>query len=215
MKPDKQNTLYANLMDEVKVRIDCISSAAQGRLNNYPTPIVREFCYLQLRMLCELIALSCLVAHGDITFLQPHKLGKSYSADDILDKLSKLREHFYPLPITQTVTSIGPPKALHMTLVNPSPLPKDELLKLYGITHKYLHRGSLKKLLSMDTPIDITINMPEIVRWAQKINDLLSLHVISIDAKNVMLCMLRNADENNKVQVATAVASEMPIERAK
>lgn len=204
MKPDKQNGLYANLMDEVKVRIDCINSAAQGRMV-YPTPIVREFCYLQLRMLCELIALSCLVAHGDITFLQPHKLGKSYSADDILERLTRLREHFYPLATIQTFTP-GPPRGFSMAVVEPSPLPKEELLKLYANTHKYLHRGSLKKLLSMDTPIDITINLPEIVTWAQKINDLLSTHVIAINAQKIILCTLRNKDDNDKVQVATAEA---------
>jgi hypothetical protein len=37
MKPDKQNALYANLMDEVKVRVDCINSAAQGQMV-YPAP---------------------------------------------------------------------------------------------------------------------------------------------------------------------------------
>lgn len=190
-------------MDEVKVRIGSINSAALGRLP-LPTPLVREFCYLQLRMLCELIALSCLVAHGDITFLQPHKLGKSYSADDILDRLSKLREHFYPSPITQNIvqTKPGGPKHFHLEGVNPSPLPKEQLLVLYGKTHKFLHRGSLKKLLTSDTPIDITINMPEIISWAQKINDLLSCHVIAISADKVILCNLRNKDDNFRVQVA-------------
>lgn len=205
MKPEKQNELYANLMDEVKVRISSINSAALGRLP-LPTPLVREFCYLQLRMLCELIALSCLVAHGDITFLLPHKLGKSYSADDILDRLSKLREHFYPSPIRQNVVRRVPsgPAEFRLDGVDPSPLPKDQLLDLYAKTHKCLHRGSLKKLLSSETPIDITIHMPEIISWAQKINDLLSTHIIAINADKVILCTLRNIDDNNRVQVALA-----------
>jgi hypothetical protein len=186
-------------MDEVKVRIECINSAAQGRML-YPTPIVREFCYLQLRMLCELIALSCLVAHGDITFLQPHKLGKSYSADDILEKLSRLREHFYPQPVKQIQEQKN-----HWRLegIHPSPLNKIDLLQLYAHTHKHLHRGSLKKLLSSETPIDTTINMPEIVSWAQRINDLLSHHLIAINSERAIVCMLRNADDKLRVQVAT------------
>ena len=76
-------------MHEVKVRIDVINHALQGR-TGLIAPFVREICWLQLRMLCELVALSCLVAHGDIAFLQPHKVGKSYSADDILDRLIPL-----------------------------------------------------------------------------------------------------------------------------
>ena len=67
-----------------------------------------------------------------------------------------------------------------MDVLNPQPLPKEELLSLYGKTHKFLHRGNLKKLLSSTTPIDMEINAPEIVRWAQKINDQLSVHSIAI-----------------------------------
>ncbi len=49
---EKQTQLYANLMQEVKVRIDAINLALQGR-TNLATPFVRELCWLQLRMLCE------------------------------------------------------------------------------------------------------------------------------------------------------------------
>jgi hypothetical protein len=209
MKPNKQNELYANLMDEVKVRIDAINYAAQGFIR-LPTPIVREFCYLQLRLLCELIALSCLVAHGDITFLQPHKLGRSYSAEDIFERLTKLREHFYPVAVKQTPKD-GGIRGFNLEGINPSPLDKHDLLKLYGHTHKHLHRGSLKKLLESATPIDITINMPEIVGWAQKINDLLACHLIAINEDKVIICMLRNADDNFKVQVATAERPTEPL----
>lgn len=198
-KTEKRNGLYANLMDEVKVRIDCISTTCNGR-GAYPTVITREFCYLQLRMLCELIALGCLVAHGDITSLKAHKVGKSYSADEILDRLEKLRSHFYPIAGQQ----IRHPTHLEFRVIDPSPFPKEALLSLYGRTHRYLHRGSLKKMLSMDIPIDTNVNIPEIIAYAQKLNDLLSHHAISINENQVMICILRDANNNNKVQVATA-----------
>lgn len=205
MATQKQNQLYANLMDEVKVRIDCINMAIGGR-TGFPVPIVREFCYLQLRFLCELVALSCLVAHGDIASLQSHRTGRAYSADDILDRLTKLRPHFYPFACKQTRTPRGDGNGynFHMDVLNPQPLPKEELLSLYGKTHKFLHRGSLKNLLSSPTPIDMEINLPEIVGWAQKINDLLSVHTIAISEDHLIICILRNVDDNNKVQVATA-----------
>lgn len=206
-KTDKRNTLYANLMDEVKVRIDIISTVANGR-GAFPTVITREFCYLQLRMLCELVALSCLVAHGDIASLKSHKIGRSYSADEILDRLTHLRPHFYPLAINQkkaTQSGIG----FELEVVEPSPLPKEQLLALYGLTHRYVHRGSLKKLLSMETPIDVRVNILDIIAWAQKINNLLSNHAIAINEDQLILCILRNADDNLKVQVATAERPHM------
>lgn len=63
-------SLYADLMNEVKVRIAAIDAGTGGLLGALPAPIVQEHCYLQLRMCCELIALGCLVAHGDITCRQ-------------------------------------------------------------------------------------------------------------------------------------------------
>jgi hypothetical protein len=78
------------------------------------------------------------------------------------------------------------------------------LLALYGATHRYVHRGSLKKMFSMDVPIDVRVNIPEIISYAQKINDLLSFHAIAINENHIMICMLRNAEDNQKVQVAAA-----------
>lgn len=103
----KQLQLYADLMEEMKVRFDCINHAARGR-SGLPAPIVQEFLYQQLRFLCELIAISCLVAHGDIAALKSHKIGRSYSADEILRRMTALRPHFYPNAIRETSVTILP-----------------------------------------------------------------------------------------------------------
>jgi hypothetical protein len=207
----KQLTLYANLMEEVKVRFDFINHAAQNR-TGLPAPLVREFLYLQIRMLCELIALSCLVAHGDIAFLQSHKVGRSYSADEILDRMTKLRPHFYPITVRQKVLASMAMGQKHFGLdaINPSPLPKEDLLVVYAKTHKHLHRGSLKKLLSAATPLDLTINVPEIISQVQKMSDLLNHHIIAINESQVIICMLKNAENFSRVQVAIAEKPKLP-----
>jgi len=56
-KQESANELYANLMEEAKGRIACIDAALHGQLGQ-PAAIVREIGFLQLRMLCEVIALS-------------------------------------------------------------------------------------------------------------------------------------------------------------
>jgi hypothetical protein len=161
-------TLYANLMDEVKVRIDCIDKAVHGR-THMPGPLVREFCYLQLRLLCELIALSCLVAHGDIAAKYAKRLGKEWSADKIIDNMTSLHPDFYPQPIRQLPKQAGRAEQM-VEGVHPSPLPRTELLTLYGTCHRYLHRGNVKKLLTSDTPIELHTNFPEIISWAQRLH---------------------------------------------
>lgn len=196
--------LYANLMEEVKLRIDCIDRAVKGQMG-FPGPIVREFCYIQLRLLCELISLSCLVAHGDIPATYSKQLGKQYSADAIMRELEKLRTHFYPIPVKQTTTRLdGTHKQHNLAAINQSPLSKESLLELYADTHKHLHRGNVRKLLNSATPIEEQTNFPEIIKWAQRINDLLNHHFIAISEHKLIVCMLRNAENNNKSQVVSA-----------
>jgi hypothetical protein len=45
--PNAVINLYANLLDEAKVRIDSVDKAVNGR-THMPGPLVREFCYLHL-----------------------------------------------------------------------------------------------------------------------------------------------------------------------
>jgi hypothetical protein len=190
----KRVTLYANLMEEVKIRFGCLNHAANGR-TGLPAPIVREFMYQQLRFLCEVMALGCLVAHGDLAVVQTHKVGRAYSADEILKKMSELRPYFYPYPIKQTLLNPGVSfgkRHYSITGIALSPLPRDELLAIYAKSHKHLHRGNLKKLLaSTEAPLDLTLNAPEIIGQAQKMSDLLANHAIPINENEVMLCMLR------------------------
>ena len=91
MEPDHTQiaTLYADLMEEAKARIAAIDTAINKTTALLPPTFIQEFCFLQLRMLCELIALGCLVAHGDIA--ETSKLKAEWSADDIIKALKKIR----------------------------------------------------------------------------------------------------------------------------
>jgi hypothetical protein len=193
-------------MEEVKARITCINTAALGK-TGLPAPIAKEFCYLQIRFLCELVALACLVAHGDIAGLQSHKIGRAWSADQILKKMSQLRPHFYPIAIQRDELPrpiSGQPINHNVKAVKPSPLDRDQLLALYGDAHKYIHRGSLKKLLSSKFPLDPEFNIPEVIAKAQPISDLLGHHLIAISENKVMVCLLNSLDYNNAAQVVFA-----------
>jgi hypothetical protein len=207
----KQITLYADLMEEVKARFHTINHAANGR-TGMGAPFVREFLYQQVRFLCELVALGCLIAHGD-TGLQAHKIGRSYSADEILDKMERLRPHFYPVTVKETSVTKLPSGAQNHALeaVNPAPLPKEALLKMYGAAHKHLHRGSLKKLLDAKAPLDLTINVPEIIAQVQKISDLLSHHMIALNDRELIICLLASPVVQGRCQVIAAHRQELGL----
>jgi hypothetical protein len=55
--------IYSLLMQEAKARLFATDAALEGR-TGLPNAMICEFCFLQLRMLCELIALGCLNRPG-------------------------------------------------------------------------------------------------------------------------------------------------------
>jgi len=99
-------------------------------------------------MVCELIALGCIVAHGDIT--EAAKLKTEWSADTIIKTLEELHPEFYPQPSKQEVK--GPGKFV-LQAITSGFLTKTDLLTLNGKCGSVLHRGNFRKLLSSKTPL--------------------------------------------------------------
>ncbi len=196
--------IYAKLMVEVKIRMTSIETACSGQ-TGLPGPLAREFCFLQLRMICELIALGCLTAHGDIKATQSKKWAKEYSADRILRLLEGLHPDFYPKPVRHS--QLGP-TSHHLQEIKDGFMTKADLSRLYQKCGDILHRGSVKRLLTENMPIQT--NFPEIMSWSQKIIKLLKFHrVLLLGGKTVFVCTL-NQKDTGKVQVAIAEAIEEP-----
>jgi hypothetical protein len=190
--------LYLSIMEEVKIRAYSINTATNVP-NGLPPPLIREYCFLQLRMLCELVALGCLVAHGDITATQTKSFRKAYKADEILRDLEKLHPTFYPVPVAPVRTATG----WHLEKYESDYLTKPELLTLYGKCGSVLHKGSLRNLIRPKSPTQT--NFPDINMWGQKMLNLLSAHRISrVGSAFHFLTFLEVEDRGGNVQVSIA-----------
>jgi hypothetical protein len=83
----------------VKWRIDAVLKTVemvgtgQHYLANLPAA---EFCLLQLRMVCELVALGCIAIHTDVP--QTARLQKLWNEGAIIDDLKKLKPTYFPIP---------------------------------------------------------------------------------------------------------------------
>jgi hypothetical protein len=195
------SNLYADLLEEAKGRIASIDAAISDRLG-LPARLVREYSYLQIRMLCELIALGCLIAHGEIAATHTLKLQTAWSADKIIRRLEKLHSKFYPHPIRLSVT----PGHVHFDRLESGFLTKGELLKLYNKCGDELHRGSLKDLLAT-TQQTQTPNFSGIADWTNKIIVLLNQHhIASGDNLSHFICMLKRAESGDHAAVAIALS---------
>lgn len=189
----ESGAIYKGIMEELKIRYTSIEYALNGRtgLRGYA---VREFCFLELRMMCELIALGCLVAHGDIT--KANRLRKKYAADEIMNELERLHPHFYPQPVKEI--AVIPGKSVSVEAIK-TDFPKADLLKLYGKCGGVLHRGSLKNLISFKPPT--ATSFPDILNYTQKIVSLLNLHMLFLRDGYSIICSL-SAGPERIVQVA-------------
>jgi hypothetical protein len=199
---------YCNLMEELKARHAVVHKALlDAREGNFAfSPyIVGELCFLQLRMMCELIALGCLLVHGDISATRTRRMQKAFAADWIIQRLEELHPSFYPLPAIETLDEAGT-----VILIEPNPRPhltKADLVKLYAECGAVLHRGTLKSVLAADTkPMDLV----RVGRWAAKITQLLEWHQIPLigDRHQIWVVMKRKGDGNVHVLAMERVAEE-------
>jgi hypothetical protein len=198
--------LYRDIMVEVKVRIEIIDTALSNQIN-IPGPAVRELCFLQLRMICELIAFGCVIAHGDIA--EASKLKKEYSAGAIMNVLETLHADFYPIPVRK-VTRDG---MAHLEIPYQDYLKKPDLIALNAKCGEVLHRGTLKKLLAGKIPIQT--NFPEIEAYKQKIIKLLNEHsLVTLGNRGVFHCLMK-VEPSGVVGVYWADAVQTPPQQSK
>jgi len=147
---EKSCQIYGRLMEEIKRRHSVIAQVLNGTIS-IPQMAAFEFCYVQLRKICEVFALACLAAHGDIPGVRA-KLRSTYNADQIIKQLSRIHQRFYPVPSKQTLDQVTQ-RPIEVTPITTGCLTKDEFLALYGECGNYLHRGSIRQLLGKWEPI--------------------------------------------------------------
>lgn len=183
-------------MVETKTRLTAISTIlTQLKRSELAGFVAAESCYLQLRMISELIALTCLLAHDDIEITRtPKMIGLEYP-DQILKTLGQLHNDFYPSPVRFVLPDKKSPASIKTAPqviaipVTESFLTKQDLIDLYGVCGNALHRGSLKSVLAGPKILDID----NIESWHKRIWSLLLDHQIALsDCTTVLWCTLRD-----------------------
>ncbi|MDC8757842.1 hypothetical protein [Janthinobacterium fluminis] len=196
---------YSNVLNEVRTRINSFQTIIHGTAS-LPEWLTAELLYLQLRMLCELVAVGCLVAHGEI---EQEKLGqvlKRHEPGVMLKKLESLHPDFFPKPIKVTSTS----GSHHIDFIEDGFLTKNQFFELYAECHQHLHRGSVSHIYSLTNPKQPP-RVEDAVEWAKRLLTLLNTHHIVSSVKGKMLvCWLAHEQVggNSFVVIAKAPGCE-------
>jgi hypothetical protein len=192
----KRMAEYTALLSEIKGRLGIVHSVLTGKLTNIvPDKGAEEICYLELRMICELIALGSLVVHGDIANAKTGKIRTHWEADWILKRLARIHGDFYPRPTQQLVIKPGTTKRVSKPVpITSGYLTQVELIRLYHECGTYLHRGTLDDMLAKGSrPVDFN----KIKAWLGKIVTLLSYHQILVaNSKREYWVVMHNGDKD-------------------
>lgn len=190
-------------MEEAYTRIDAIDHGTLNR-TGLASPFVQEFAYLQFRKLCELMAVACLLAHGDIQGAA--SMRKEWNADKIIKRLASLDPNFFPYLVD---FDLNPPQGQHKGVIGrEGGLTKEEMLKIYYECDNHLHVGSLTKLLKGKIPL--RVHYPDITAKAQKFRSLIGSHSVFLSGGNkVFLCRFRGP-QGMEISIANRVSEGPP-----
>ncbi|WP_157288563.1 hypothetical protein [Uliginosibacterium gangwonense] len=176
MEPFAEETAvrgYLRLMYELAIRIALVARACTGELNLSP-PYAREYCYLQFRRICELVALGCLQLHGDLPAARSSAAKKEWNAERIMKLLQRNHPHSFPQSLTRTKTDGG----WHLEANSkPNALTFTEFKVLYNKCGEVLHRGTIRTI-ETEAPIG-KLDYDEVILWSHKLVDLLNEHVVA------------------------------------
>jgi hypothetical protein len=187
-------------MNEARDRLNAIQSAIDRR-DQWRPIITQEFCYLQLRALCEVIAICCIIAHGDR--LDKDTL-KAPEASVIMKRLNEFSKNFYPKPVSVEITATE----IKLTEKYETSLTKEELALLWNKSGKFVHRGSARNILRAKT-VGPNVNLDEIIMWGTKIKNLLETHTISsADNTEHLLVFLAHEQNHGAALVSVALSPE-------
>lgn len=130
---------YCILMENIKFRVDLVTDLARD-VHGLPIFAVAELIYLQIRLVCETLAVACLVAHRNVEGARSNRLRNAYQADLIMNALEKMHARFYPRPIKQILRDGKP---IGFEDIKHGFVTKDELLQSYRKAAEFLHAGDI------------------------------------------------------------------------
>jgi hypothetical protein len=164
-------------MTEIKERCAVLQAVADEKVNVWPVA-AHELGHLQLRLICELIGLGCLAAHGDIPATYSRQLFTRYEPGRIFSELERLHPNFFPRACSKNIRYESGVTTVEI-LDDHQYLSKQELIALHGRTGNVLHRGALKSIRR-----GFQLDFQYLLDWRNRIVDLLRIHFISLHDEN-------------------------------
>lgn len=174
--PAMNPKIYAAYMEEIKQRSEAISAAfrtiAERTIGGHEY-MHAEFAYLQLRYICELVALASLAAHHSIGL--GSSLMKVWNAAEAFALLEHVNPHCFPASIRNVPDNLD---VYNFHVVEgPATFTRAHLAKVYAACGAVLHRGIIKDVINGGQR---EYRLDDLNRWHRDLMELLKQHMILI-----------------------------------
>lgn len=194
--------LYVALMEQIVSRLDAVRDSAGEAVSNLEHSSNwknAEFCYLQIRRICEYAAIAVLVAHGERAEFLTKSLLKEWNAGNLFQKLAALNPNSFPTPVKTHLNVNG--DRFHHLEVKERLLDANAVRTIYNACGDRLHASSLRRILSGKLP---EYSFEDIADWANSLVRTLENHLILLpEISSVMLVVLKD-QEDGKVHCSFA-----------
>jgi hypothetical protein len=173
--PEEAIRAYLPLMHEFAIRSDLVGGACDGRLG-LTLPYAREYAYLQFRRMCELMALGCLLLHGDLELARRQSAQMEWNADRIMKLLHRQHPHAFPQSAVLEKDEERQ-RAILRANSKPNALTLSEFKRLYAECGEVLHRGTIRSLAG--SPEITESDYQRVIDWHHKLVDLMNQHIVA------------------------------------
>jgi hypothetical protein len=186
--------LYLQLMEEIRLRFEIINNTHQNTVGVRPE-FVREIGFLQFRLICETIAIACIIAHGN----RDKRVLRRYEPAVVMQELRKLNPHFYPQPVEIEIAEKDGVKGTRITgrQNEKDHLKQNDLTNLWSVAGDELHRTPLNKLTKRRHPSGASFS--DIFHWGAKLTGLLSSHLIVLNDTRSLVVFLMSIEAGKPI----------------
>ena len=136
---EERAKVYLHCMAEIKERLRVIEKVSNEDIQIL---FAKEICYLELRFICELIAIACLTAQGD--FKTQRAFTEEYSPPKIFSALKAIYPQFFP----KDAEVISQPGHHHVESGQKlGAYGESDIVSLWNEAGSHLHRASVNHYL--------------------------------------------------------------------
>lgn len=194
----KRAQQYSTSLNDIRMRLSLVESICQGSLTTGSENFDYEIAAVNLRKVLENIAFGSLTANIAGYGVAYTGIEKIWRAKDLLGKLERIHEDFYPKPLEPPKIANGIPRKIHFEFLDSGYLTRDEFVELYDHCSKVLHSPNPFAKIEV-----VNFRIP-VIEWVQKIRSLLSFHLFRLSGlPQLWVGELQGPDGMSHVQIAS------------